>query len=518
MNSASRILSLLCVAWASAWFGCGKSTTVVASKSFTESVVLGEIVVAEAKEVGVPITHRADLGGTTVIWQGLLSGEIDVYGEYTGTILKQILQTEERLSWEEIRDKLAEKNIRITKPLGFSNNYALAMKRDRAKERGITRMSDLAAHPNLSMGFSNEFVDREDGWPAVRARYGLKQAPAGMQHSLAYEAIDGGSIDVMDIYTTDALAARYDLLTLEDDLRVFPDYAAVYAYRDDLRERAPKLVAALENLGGQISRQDIVRLNSLVDSEGVREWRAAQLFIEQDRDVDLSEMDLDSLKPGWEERFALWASRFLRFTGQHLLLVVISLSGVIAVGVPLGVVAAKRPLLSPVILGLVEAIQTIPGLALLVLLMAPIRLVGLQGIGATPTIIALFLYSLLPIVRNTYTGIHDIAPGMRESADAIGLPPWDQLWQIELPLASRLILAGIKTAAVINVGYATLGALIGAGGYGEPILNGIRLVSIPLMLEGAIPAAVMAIGVKLLFEWSEPWIVPEGLRLRAGHK
>jgi osmoprotectant transport system permease protein len=137
-----------------------------------------------------------------------------------------------------------------------------------------------------------------------------------------------------------------------------------------------------------------------------------------------------------------------------------------------------------------------------------------MGIGGPPAIVALFLYSLLPIVRNTYVGLHDIPSDIRESAEALGLPVRARLRLIELPLAARAILAGIKISAVINVGTATLGALIGAGGYGQPILTGIRLDDVGLILQGAVPSAVLALLVQGLFEIAERILVPKGLRLK----
>jgi osmoprotectant transport system permease protein len=128
------------------------------------------------------------------------------------------------------------------------------------------------------------------------------------------------------------------------------------------------------------------------------------------------------------------------------------------------------------------------------------------GIGWTPAVAALFLYSLLPIVRNTAQGIAGIAPSLRESAEALGLGPWARLRLVELPLATPAIVAGLKTAAVINVGTATLGALIGAGGYGQPILTGIRLDDRATILEGAIPAAALAILVQVGFGLIERWL------------
>ena len=137
------------------------------------------------------------------------------------------------------------------------------------------------------------------------------------------------------------------------------------------------------------------------------------------------------------------------------------------------------------------------------------------GIGATPAIVALFLYSLLPIVRNTHAGLAGIPAPLRESAAALGLPLSRPLRLVELPLAAGSILAGIKTAAVINIGTATLGALIGAGGYGEPILTGIRLDNFSLILEGAVPAALLALLVQAGFELVERRLLRPAPRLRA---
>jgi osmoprotectant transport system permease protein len=143
-------------------------------------------------------------------------------------------------------------------------------------------------------------------------------------------------------------------------------------------------------------------------------------------------------------------------------------------------------------------------------------MIPLLGIGGPPVILALFLYSLLPIVRNTHAGLQSIPLEIRDSAEALGLSPWARFRLIELPMASREILAGIKTSAVINVGTATLGALIGAGGYGQPILTGIRLDDLGLILTGAVPAALLALLVQGGFDLAEHVVVPKGLRLKPG--
>jgi osmoprotectant transport system permease protein len=202
------------------------------------------------------------------------------------------------------------------------------------------------------------------------------------------------------------------------------------------------------------------------------------------------------------------AARLLRRTAEHLKLTFLSLAAAILIALPLGIAAARRPTLGQMILALVSIVQTIPSLALLVFL------IPILGIGAPPAIAALFLYSLLPIVRNTASGLANIPLSIHNSAVALGLTPMRRLKLVEIPMASPAILAGMKTAAVINVGTATLGALIGAGGYGQPILTGIRLDNFNLILEGAVPAALLALIVQWLFELAEHYLVPHGLRLK----
>jgi osmoprotectant transport system permease protein len=264
-----------------------------------------------------------------------------------------------------------------------------------------------------------------------------------------------------------------------------------------LEQRAPQVVEAWRQLEGKIDEATMIDLNARVVLDKQSERRVAALFLNQTFNLSIVVHE-DSL-----------VERVLLRTRQHIFLVSVSLALAILAAIPLGIVAARRPRLGYVLLALIGVVQTIPALALLVLL-----LVFFNRIGPLPAIVALFLYSLLPIVRNTYTGLHDIALPLRESAEALGLGSWPRLYLIELPLASRSILAGIKTAAVVNVGYATLGGLIGAGGYGEPIMNGVTRYDFHLILEGAIPAVLMALLVQALFEGIERLLVPKGLRLR----
>jgi osmoprotectant transport system permease protein len=241
----------------------------------------------------------------------------------------------------------------------------------------------------------------------------------------------------------------------------------------------------------------MIRMNSLVKIEGESEQRVASNFIKE--------------KFGLKTKFPQTnlAARLWQRTKEHLILVMISLFSAILIAIPLGILSFRIQKIGQVILAIVGIIQTIPSLALIVFM------IPLLGIGAEPAIVALFLYSLLPIVRNTHSGLKDISGSIIESAEALGLPSFARLRLIEIPLASRSILSGIKTSAVINIGTATLGALIGAGGYGQPILTGIRLDNTGLILEGAIPAALLALLAQGFFELSERYLVPRGLRVKS---
>jgi len=475
--------------------GCHPSNrpVVVASKGFTESVILGEMVAALVRGAGVPVEHRRQLGGTEVVFRALETGAVDVYPEYTGTLTKEILRNE--MADRSLDAVLAAHGLRATKPLGFDNSYGLAMTEARAAALGIRRISDLLAHPELNLVFSNEVMNRGDGWPGLRARYGLPHEARGMDHDLAYRALGSGGVDVMDVYTTDPEIHAHKLRVLEDDRHFFPTYEALLLYRADLAARAPAAITAMARLEGKLDNKVMIGLNERVKMDHVPESDAAVDF------VTANVSDTAIVAPRQHALSAIAAR-----AAEHTTLVLLSLLAAIALAVPLGIVAARRPRIGRIVVGAAGLMQTIPSLALLVLL------IPLLGIGSPPVIAALFLYGLLPIVRNTHAGLVGIPESLEISARALGLPPRARLRMIELPLAMPFIVAGIKTSAVIAVGTATVGALVGAGGFGQPILTGIRLDDFGLILQGAVPAAVMALALEALLGAVERRVVPRGLR------
>ncbi len=459
---------------------------IVGSKAFTESVILGEIVTQTLERKGVSAEHRRELGGSRVLYDALRHGEIDLYPEYTGTLDEELLGAPAR--GESRAAQLARLGLIVAARLGFDDTYVLGMRPDVAKRLGISRISDLRGAPQLRFGFSSEFMSRADGWPGLEREYGLPQRNVrGLEHELAYRALADGDIDVTDLYSTDPEIARYHLEILRDDRRFFPDYSAILLARAGLPRPARR---ALSLLDGKIDTASMARMNAEVVLDGRSVAAVARDFV--------SRLTGSPAPAPSASRLA----QFGQYTTQQLLLSGVSLAAAVLIALPLGILSARRPGLARIVLGGAGVIQTVPSLALLVFM------IPLLGIGFAPAVLALFLYSLLPIIRNTCAGLLAIATPVRESAIALGLPDRARLRLIELPLATRSILAGIKTAAVINIGTATLGALIGAGGYGQPILTGIRLDDFGLILEGAVPAALLALVVQGLFDGLERLLLP----------
>jgi osmoprotectant transport system permease protein len=490
-------MTLLLAALLAPGAATGEKTVVrVGSKSFTESYVLAEIVSQVVEQAGeARVERRFGLGGTGIVHGALVSGEIDVYPEYTGTISRAILKDPTVVTLQAMRERLRPLGLVVSDPLGFGNTYALAVTRATASRLGLATISDLRRHPGLTAAFDPGFLERDDGWPGLRRRYGLDLGDVRiMEHALTYGALTSGKVNVIDVFSTDGRLARDDLVLLADDQHFFPDYAAVLLARRSLAEGLPGTWTALQRrLVGRVDNATMVRLNAMADLDGRSFAEVAATF-------------LGGPQPGRRGRAP--GAQLARLTMEHLTLVGVSLAAAVAVGVPLGILAARRRLLGQLELMGVGVLQTVPALALLSFM------IPLFGIGRAPALIALGVYALLPIVRNAYAGIVSLDPQLVDMAGVMGLSRWQRLAWIELPLASMTIMAGIKTAAVLTVGTATLAAFIGGGGYGTLIVTGLALNDVRTILAGAIPAALMALAIHALFEGLDRLVVPRGLRRR----
>ncbi|MDQ7054124.1 MAG: glycine betaine ABC transporter substrate-binding protein [candidate division KSB1 bacterium] len=468
-------------------------TLVIGGKNFNEGSLLAEIMAQMLEAHGFDVERRFRLGGTMVCFSALKNGEIDAYPEYSGTIAQAILKLPRSVSFDSLNQLLVnEYRMQMLPGFGFNNTYALAMPRALAERLQIHNISDLRRHPELSLGFSLEFLNRHDGWIGLRRHYHLPQRPQGLEHGLAYMALQRGEIDLTDAYSTDGDIPRYDLVLLQDDRGFFPTYLAVPLIRLDLPAEARQ---ALLRLANRLDENQMQRLNARIVVEKQAPTAVASDFLR-------SENLITGDGPAQETFWSLLARR----TWRHLLLSSIALFMAMTIAIPTGMVTFRFRRFARLLTYLAGLLQTIPSIALLAFM------IPLFGIGVVPAIVALFLYSLLPILRNTLIALFSVDPLLKKVATGMGMSPWQRMRFIELPLASPTILAGIKTAAVINIGTATLAAFIGAGGLGEPIVTGLTLNDTGLILQGAIPAALLAIAVELIFEFTERFLIPAHLR------
>ncbi len=499
----------------------------VASKPFAESYLLAEVFAQLLEARGFEVDRRPGLGATEITFQALRTGGVQVYPEYTGTGLVAILgdppETDPETVLRRVRLVFAERwDVVWLAPLGFQNTYAISVRRESAERYGLETLSDLAGvAPDLVGGFSPDFIGRDDGLPGIRDAYGLRFAETrSLLQAVKYQALAAGEVDVIDGYSTDGQIARYDLVVLEDDRRFFPAYEAVPLVVGRLVRERPAVVAALTELSGLLDESTMRRLNERIEVDGTDvELVAADLLRELGLVAgkgsgakDAGQVAGAGTRDGREGRddgvvAHMWTHRtdLLRMTLRHLLLVGVSLAAAILIAVPLGLALERvRGGAEGAIRG-IGLLQTIPSIALLAFM------IPLLGIGVVPALVALFLYSLYPILRNTYSGVRDASPAAVDAARALGMTPAQVLRFVRLPLAAPVIMAGIRTAAVITVGTATLAAFIGAGGLGDPIVSGLALSDTDRILAGAIPAAILALIVDLGLHAAERLVTPRGL-------
>ena len=297
--------------------------------------------------------------------------------------------------------------------------------------------------------------------------------------------------DLLAVHRDDAVGITA-LTVLEDDKHFFPIYAALSFYQVTLPEKAKQLLHKLDNI---LTNKEMQQLNSLALFHQQSHADIARTFLISRKLI----RDNASKEPSN-------AQDILSHTLVHLKLTLLSLLAAMLVAIPLGIFLYRFPSISKPVLYFTGLLQTIPSIALLALM------IPFLGIGVLPAIVALFLYALLPILRNTVIGFISVDPQLKKVATAIGLSNAQKLRLIELPLAMPMILTGIRTAAVINVGTATLAAFIGAGGLGEFIVTGLALNNTHLILQGAIPSALLAILMEFGFELLELTLISPHLR------
>jgi osmoprotectant transport system permease protein len=493
---------------------------IVGSKPFGESYLLAEIFAQILEARGIAAARRFGLGGTEIVFPALQQGAIDVVPEYTGSGLLVVLKAPLARDPAEVFDIVSREfasryDMRWLPPLGFENTYAMSVRTEMAERLGLRTLSDFArVSGEMRAGFTADFIGLPSGLPGLETAYGFTpKSVSALAPAVKYRALVDGAVDIIDAYSTDGLLDRFPLTVLEDDRRSFPPYDAAALVRGAVARARPDVMAALAELSGRFDVHRMRRLNARVEVNG--EDRAVVA-----RDA-LAELGLtggavgrvEARASGSSGSFAayLWNRRaaILAMSARHLWLAGVSLALAVMAGVALGLAIERRRWAEPVTRG-VGLLQTIPGIALLAFMLP------LLGIGQVPAIAALFLYSLYPVVRNTVTGVREADRGAAEAARALGMTPRQVLRHVRLPLATPGIMAGIRTAAVINVGTATLAAFVGAGGLGDPIVAGLALADTRMILSGAIPAALLALTADLVLAGAQRRLTPAALRAPAG--
>lgn len=479
-------------------------TIVVGGKKFTEQTILAEIMAQKIEnDTKHVVTRRFHLGATNIAFTALLSGDIDIYPEYTGTgwvvVFKQSVIRDSEETYQRLK-KLSkeESGIDWGKPFGFNNTYALGVRQKDKKFQGIKKVSELGSSwDGIKFGVNHDFYSRPDGLPGLLQHYGATlnfSYVKSLDSGLMYQSVRDGEVDMIAAFSTDGRIKSFDLKLLEDDKNYFPPYFAAPIYKVSFAEKYPEVIRSLDALEGTITAEAMQKMNQDVDENAVSVEQVAAVFLKKNGFVkeEMTHKDHGFWVQNGE---SLW-----KYFLEHLSLVLFSMVFALIVALPLGVVLMWYPRIANQIFAVASIIQTIPSIALLGFL------IPIFGIGFKPAVVALFLYSLLPIMRNTYVGIKQVDPHLIEVTEGLGLTDWEILRYVKVPLAMPMIMAGIRTSVVINVGTATVAAMIGAGGFGEPILRGVNSVDSQMILLGAVPAALMAIIFdRVLQVYEERW-------------
>jgi osmoprotectant transport system permease protein len=490
---------------------------IVGSKNFSESIILAEIVslVLEQK-YHLPVVRKFALGGTKVAFDALNTGDIDVYPDYTGTGYVMILGMDQERDPDKIFEIVSKEfkeryGIVWSPSIGFNNTYALAVKADDLRFKGINKSSQLSGKvQDYKFGTPHEFMERKDGYNRFSEVYSLnfhQNNIVSLDSGLTYEAINSDQVDLIMSYSTDGRIKAFNLKLITDDKNFFPPYYASLMAKEETLDKHPALKEVFGLMNDFISEDEIIEMNDQVDRFKMEPRVVANNFLIQEG-ILKGELKNKNTKTGffqyaYNKRKYLW-----KLLKEHLGLSIGALLIAFVVSLPVGILLTRKPSLGKVIFPLVNTIQTIPSLALLGFLIPFI------GIGFIPAILALFLYSLLPLIRNTYIGILGVDRSYIEASRGIGLNNWQVLTKVEIPLALPVILTGLRTATVIVIGTTTIAALVGAGGFGDPIFRGVATVNSNLILLGAIPAALLAILMDKLIGVLEVILVSKGIRFK----
>lgn len=443
----------------------------IGAKKFTEGNISAYLILQELKKINknLDIEVLENLGGTGIVTSAIKNKKIDIYIDYTGTLVNSF-----QTNYKNLEQTLYSHNIILGPNLGFNNSYGLAVKANNS----ISRISEISLKHRV--GISHEFFKRNDGYKYLSKAYDLQNVPVTLEHSLLFQSLNSESLDVIEVYTTDAKILKNNLKVLSDDRDFFSRYDAVVLVNVEFYNKNKKMIDKLfTNIKERFTNKDIIEANYLVEIDGLRYDEAAG---------KLSGVKLLAKKK--ENVFFEILPYFL----EHLKYLVITIFLCVLIGIPIGGFAAKSKAFERVSMTLISIFQTIPSLALLVFL------IPLFGLGELTTIIALTLYGLLPIAKSTHSAISNIPKELSEFSDLIRMSKIQKFLLVEIPLAAPEILTGIKITSIATIGVTVIAAFVGAGGLGTLIVTGLSLNKTSLILKGAIPSALMALIVELFFQ------------------
>lgn len=492
----------------------------IGSKIFTENILLAEMIsLILEKNYGFTVDRKFKMGGTQILFNALRQNHIGIYPEYTGTAYMLFFKWDEdtnkpEVVYHRVKEHFA-KHLQLSwsKPLGFENTYILVVRKKDKRFKNISLTSEInMLSPFLKIGMEHEFLEREDGFDNFSKKYNLnfkQKNILSMNEGLMYSALRNKKVDLIVGYSTAGQIRKFKLKTLEDDKNFFPVYSAAYLVNDPTLKDFPEIQLAFKSLEGKISQEDMIRLNAQVDLLGYDISSTARNFLVSKNILSKSSkpaLKKDYRTDSWVYFYLSRKDYFFRIFIEHLILVFFALVLALLVSFPIGLISVYNSRFEKITFTIINILQTVPSLALLALL------IPIFGIGFLPALVTLFVYSLLPMVRNIFEGIKNIDRNFIEVGAGLGLDFWQILRRIQIPLALPFILAGVRTSAVLVVGTAVLAALIGAGGLGDPIFRGIATLDTRLILMGAVPACLLALAIDQLLFLVEGVLVSKGLR------
>jgi osmoprotectant transport system permease protein len=468
----------------------------IGSKIFTEGYVLAEILAQHLEAQGLAVKRLGGLGATGITEQAMKSGEMDLVVDYTGSISQAFLGHSKKLAFQDLQQKLKPFGFIMGRPLGFNNTYGIAVRKEWIDEYKIHKLSQLTewlkdkSDKKIKAAFTPEFTNRPENWPQLKNFYALENIQVlQMDHQLAYESLAHLKVDLMEAYTTDAKLKHYKLKVLDDDQKFFPRFDAVILANAKWVKKNAETWAHLQKLEGLFSDEVMTELNGQADLEKKSIASIARNFLSEKFKKNLPEA------PSRISSIQRFLNELIPAFVRHLILVIVPCFLASLVAIPLAYFSLKFLRFAHVFASLATLAQTIPGLALLALL------IPFLGIGLLPALTTLFLFALLPLYLSTLNGFRSLPQTLHLTCQTLDIKGWFKFRIVEWPMVKPSFLSGLETALISTVASATLAALIGAGGLGQKIIAGLALNDHQTILEGAVPASLLALLIQFFFSW-----------------